>query len=148
MARPRNPKNWCFNCGTRHHSKKHQLCNKCGQLKAAIDFGSIKKSDCEAQNARHRYQSIRHHGHRLFKAAGIEKRCAVCHYSYYVELCHIRSIECFPEDASFNTINSFDNLAYLCPNHHKELDLGALQPNDIESHKFTIPENIKNAPKM
>lgn len=61
----------------------------------------------------------------------MEKVCAVCGYDLYVELCHIKPIASFPDDALMREVNARENLVYLCPNHHKELDLGFL---DMFSH--------------
>ena len=52
--------------------------------------------------------------------------CQLCGYSSHVELCHIRPISDFPDDASIREINSETNIVVLCPNHHWELDNGFL----------------------
>ena len=56
-----------------------------------------------------------------------EPKCAVCGYKTYVEVCHIKPIKEFEKTAKIKEINSKDNLVYLCPNHHKELDLGLIK---------------------
>lgn len=57
--------------------------------------------------------------------------CQICGYSFYTELCHIKPIQSFVEYATLGDVNSPDNIAVLCPNHHKELDKGLLTPNQI-----------------
>ena len=52
--------------------------------------------------------------------------CRVCGYDTYVELCHIKAIGSFDKSTMLSTINAVENLNFLCPNHHKELDLGLL----------------------
>jgi hypothetical protein len=77
-----------------------------------------------AQHARHRYQKIRHHAHRVMTILDLPKRCVYCGYDYHVELAHLRDIADFPEDATLMEINDPSNLAYLCRNHHKEQEDG------------------------
>lgn len=52
-----------------------------------------------------------------------------------MELCHIISQFEFPLNASIEEINNPDNLITLCPNHHKELDLGLLPDEDRQKIK-------------
>jgi len=61
------------------------------------------------------------------KCAIREQKCSICGYSTYVEVCHIKPYSNFDDDATECQINSDENLIILCPNHHKELDLGFLQ---------------------
>lgn len=61
--------------------------------------------------------------------------CKLCGYKKYVEICHLKSISKFSDDSTVGVINSKDNLVYLCPNHHKELDLGLLKPKQINRLK-------------
>ena len=71
--------------------------------------------------------AIRVGSRRLAKKRGMVKLCSYCGYDTYVELCHIRKVADFPDDATMDEINSPENLVYLCPNHHKELDMGLLE---------------------
>ncbi len=57
----------------------------------------------------------------------LEKRCTICGYDKYVELCHKKAIGTFDKKSTIAEINSVCNLAYLCPNHHKEFDLGLIE---------------------
>lgn len=59
-----------------------------------------------------------------FPSAG--KQCLNCGYDKHVELCHIRPISDFPDDTIITDINNLDNIIYLCPNCHWELDNGVL----------------------
>lgn len=72
------------------------------------------------------YIYIRTGARRIAARRGMDKVCKVCGYDVYTELCHIKNISEFSDDATMAEINSEDNLVYLCPNHHKELDLGLL----------------------
>jgi len=91
----------------------------------AKTFGDFKKA---ANNVSHTYYIyIRAGSRRLAKRRGMEKVCKVCGYDTYTELCHIKDISKFPDEATMAEINSPENLVYLCPNHHKELHLGVLE---------------------
>jgi ribosomal protein L19E len=52
----------------------------------------------------------------------IEKECKECKSTFHSEACHIKPIISFNDNALLSEINSLDNLAYLCPNHHAVLD--------------------------
>lgn len=132
----RNPKNWCLNCGSYCRGASSNLCRGCyydstkfeERREAQIDeFGKKLKREFSASNSRHRYQAIRHHAHRVMSMTDTKKVCWKCGYSIYVELCHLKAIGDFDEDTPISEINDLGNLRYLCPNHHKELDLGILE---------------------
>lgn len=53
-------------------------------------------------------------------------KCAICGYSTYVDIAHIKSVSSFPDSALISEINSLSNLIALCPNHHWEYDNGIL----------------------
>jgi hypothetical protein len=50
--------------------------------------------------------------------------CACCGYDKHVELCHIKSLSSFSDDALVSEANHKDNIVQLCPNCHWELDNG------------------------
>lgn len=72
------------------------------------------------------YIWIRKGARRLAQRRNMKKVCLHCGYNTYVELCHLRPISGFPDEATMAEINSEENLAYLCPNHHKEQEMGLL----------------------
>jgi predicted restriction endonuclease len=55
--------------------------------------------------------------------------CAHYSYSDYVEVCHIKAVASFRDEARLLEINDSSNLVFLCPNFHKQLDRGRLVPN-------------------
>lgn len=73
------------------------------------------------KHARSTYNTIRHRARVVIKLFYV-KECSVCKYTKHVEVCHIRPIHTFPLDTLISTVNSMNNLIYLCPNHHWELD--------------------------
>lgn len=70
---------------------------------------------------------VRQHANRVAKENGKLKKCVVCGYDIYVECCHIKSVSSFSSDTKLSVVNSPSNLVMLCPNHHKEFDLGLLK---------------------
>ena len=56
-------------------------------------------------------------------------RCMNCGYDKHVQVCHIRAIASFSDDALLDEINHVDNVVGLCPNCHWEFDHGILQLN-------------------
>lgn len=50
------------------------------------------------------------------------RECEICGFDVYVECCHIKPIADFPLDTKLKDVNTEDNLAWLCPNHHVMLD--------------------------
>lgn len=51
-------------------------------------------------------------------------KCKICNFDRYVEKCHIIPKYLYGND-------DLDNLIYLCPNHHKLLDAGLLNTEEI-----------------
>jgi hypothetical protein len=82
-------------------------------------FGSSKNW----QSAR---STIRKNAASILQASKQKPECKVCGYAKYVEVCHIKSVSEFTDDALLGEINSLDNLVYLCPNHHWEFDNNGL----------------------
>ena len=126
MPNKRNPKNYCLNCDKKCKGSKSNLCKRCSSLNTINNFSKRLKGEFDSKYSRHKYQEIRNHAHKVMNINNISKQCKVCQYNYYVELCHIKSISDFEDTSPLSEINSLDNLIYLCPNHHKELDGGIL----------------------
>lgn len=57
--------------------------------------------------------------------------CQKCGYSKHIELCHIKSVASFPDDALLGEINNPNNILVLCRNCHWEFDNGLLTITDI-----------------
>lgn len=72
---------------------------------------------------------------RILKLDGRLKVCQEkgCSYDLHVDVCHIKDVADFPDSALVSEINDPSNLAYLCKNHHWELDHGHLTAARITS---------------
>lgn len=116
---------------------KRKYCSYCLPLvRASISSKSGRletfsnKTKGEVFLTRANYQSarsgIRKHANDVYFSSGKEQKCIVCGYSKYIEVCHIKSVSSFPDEALLSEINAKDNLVALCPNHHWEFDSGLL----------------------
>lgn len=52
--------------------------------------------------------------------------CAACGYSLHVDICHIRPVADFPDDATLREVNAPENLVALDKRCHWEFDNGYL----------------------
>lgn len=74
-----------------------------------------------------RHTSIRRLARVFMLETKQEKKCEICGFDDYVELCHIKAIKDFDKNTKIRDVNSLNNLVYLCPNHHKLLDMGKIK---------------------
>jgi hypothetical protein len=61
------------------------------------------------------------HAAKVYNESGRPKICHICNYNH-IQICHIRDVSDFPDDALISEINALSNLVALCPNHHREFD--------------------------
>lgn len=118
-------------CGNFLRGYKAISCRKCystnkKQLSGKKSLQEIAKST-QAYKSLHRWQPVRNMAKRVLLETGQEKKCFICAYSIHVEVCHIRSISDFSTESTMSEVNSPENLVYLCPNHHWELDNGVIK---------------------
>lgn len=111
------------NCGNSVYNKG-STCRRCLREKRDNKtLGHFKETSRELHFA---LIQVRNHARKHMKSFMGKQECAICGYSTYVEICHRKPIRDFPDTATLKEINSLDNLLFLCPNHHKELDLGMI----------------------
>jgi predicted restriction endonuclease len=70
---------------------------------------------------------IQGHALSIWKRFGTENMCSICRYDKYTEVCHIKAVSSFSDNATILEINNISNLISLCPNHHWEYDHGILK---------------------
>lgn len=102
------------------------------ETRTKVDFFSSRKN---WQSAR---SSIRDHAGKVYGIIRGITPCKVCGYTNHVEVCHIRAVSDFPDDALISEINNISNLIGLCPNHHWEFDHGFL---NIAGNSTGVTEN-------
>ena len=100
---------WCGKCW-KHRTLGRSVCNKT-KLELTIKNGGGNT-----------YRKIRNHARIVANKVGLLKKPCKCGYAKHVELCHIKSIKSFPDDALASEINHIDNLVQLCRNCHWEFD--------------------------
>ena len=72
---------------------------------------------------------IRKDARKTLENSSREKVCAYCHnheFDEILEVHHIKGILEFENDAKVKEINAESNLVWLCPNHHRMLELGLI----------------------
>ena len=129
----------CLHCSkeTGKIIRKHVLlCSLCSAKYSLFLFGErtlqdlsnfYRKDDKRAGSVSHTIATrVRVHARGLEKFRVRDKVCKICGYSTYIEVCHIKPLKDFDMTATLNEINSENNTVCLCPNHHKELDLGLI----------------------
>ena len=79
-----------------------------------------------ATPSRGTFHNIRVHARKMMKDNSINYACKVCGYTNFLEVCHLKAIADFLPYELISEVNALTNLAYLCPNHHKEFDKGLL----------------------
>lgn len=145
-AETTNPKFCSRSCAARFNNrafpkrqKKQYFCKACG-AEAAYRRTYCKACDpTKPKNYGHvalaevrrraRFQAnawIRKLARREYYASNKPKHCSRCGYSVHFEVCHIRSINDFPENTLVEVVNALENLVALCPNCHWEFDHGIL----------------------
>lgn len=73
---------------------------------------------------------IRKDARRVIESSDKEKVCAFCgnhDFDEILEVHHIKGILDFDLNATIAEINDIDNLIWLCPNHHRMLELGLIR---------------------
>lgn len=106
----------CRHCGviSKEGEPDRLLCDTCWQaLRASV------ATRCKGNVSR---RTIYVHASSVMKRR--ERCCQRCGYTLFVDICHIKAIKNFSEEALLEEINAPENLVYLCPNCHHELDAG------------------------
>ena len=90
--------------------------------------GNLFKNRKNWQSAR---SNIQRNARRIFKINNKIERCDVCGYNKFIEICHIKAVSDFDDNALIKEINDIKNLVALCRNHHWEFDHNLITYNNI-----------------
>lgn len=137
---PRNPptEKFCIRCerslGVFANGSKpggwSRICDDCKIRKPRnIDWDLETKESLRGMgnsNFGGRFPYIRTLSRKKYIKSGKSMQCYVCKYDLHVDVCHIKDVKEFPDDALIKDINHIDNLVALCKNHHWEFDNGHL----------------------
>lgn len=110
--------------------RKRKICDECLEAIDNKTKGEYFTNKKYWQMAR---SKITRHAKKVYKLNNGPRKCFVCGYDKYVEVCHKKPVADFEDSATIREINDMNNLVALCPNHHKELDLGLLKLDNSAS---------------
>lgn len=121
----------CPICGNKKF-KKSILCKKCRNEQKR---NNIKKRTLGYFIEGKKYlgskcNEIRKDAKRTIEESCVEKTCAYCHnheFDGILEVHHIKGILEFDKSTTIEEINDINNLVWLCPNHHRMLELGLIK---------------------
>jgi predicted restriction endonuclease len=83
--------------------------------------------------------SIWDHAKRVYANSSLPKYCWICGYNKHYDVCHIKPVRLFTDDALISNVNSLTNLMAMCRNHHWEFDHNQLSIDDKEKlSKFLV----------
>lgn len=127
--------NKCKCCNQRlggwYKSREHrtQLCQSCYGKYKVIEYGNKTKLEsileCSSYASKHKFSKIRQHAHRISRIHNLYSDSCQgnnCNYNKHTELCHKIPIGNFDDHILLKEINSIDNIVFLCPCCHWELD--------------------------
>jgi len=129
-----NPNNICPICGE-HKWSTSKLCRKCcdkekyevrnNELGYYIGYGDNKKKYLTSK-----LNTVRKDARRFMENdSKQEKVCKYCQnhdFDKILEVHHLKGITSFDEHDKISDINNDENLVWLCPNHHRMLELGLI----------------------
>jgi hypothetical protein len=119
-------------------SSTRTYCDACYKdRKNNLDSRTKKEIESRTKSASAKYSVIATHARN--KYLKMLTKCMCCNYKRHVEVCHIKSVRSFPDDALLKEINSPENIVILCPNCHWELDHKMLM---IDKHEVIGKEII------
>lgn len=119
------PQNACQVCGKRRTGISLK-CRKCINSSILISNKTLHEAGMWNAPSRATWNNVRKNARKVMSIQNVEKRCKICSFDFYVEVCHIKPISSFPLDAKISEVNDLTNLVYLCPNHHIMMDRGKL----------------------
>lgn len=108
----------CCVCQTSIVSTR-KFCRQCLPIATPLRDDMTK---AEVLQGKHGAAKIRNHSRLRKMRQGIKICCLVCGYDRTIDVAHIKPVSKFPDTALISEINSLENLVFLCPNHHRELD--------------------------
>ena len=123
--------NECPICGRKKYHTS-EVCSKCRK--------EIKRNNIKEQTLGHyidgqkylatKCNDIRKDAKRTLEESDREKVCEYCRnheFDEILEVHHKKGILEFDSSAKIKEINSLENLVWLCPNHHRMLEMGLIE---------------------
>jgi hypothetical protein len=129
----------CQICNNTLDSRSHS-CPYCTR----INFGKLPISNFR-DRGNGRLNKVRDHAQRVYAASDRPRICMICGYNLFIDICHIKDLQYFPDDTPISVVNDMANLLGLCPNCHREFDNG-LVPDSILLD-LNVPKDIIDGKK-
>ena len=126
-----NPNNICPICG-KPKSYGSEKCRECVDREKRERFLNRTLGSFISENesySSHKCATIRKDARVVLENSEREKCCEYCHnheYDDILEIHHLKGIMEFDRSTTIREINSESNLVWLCPNHHKMLEMGLI----------------------
>ncbi len=133
--------NLSFTSTTKTRSYCSAECRKYSPIKReSIDWESLTIQEVRGEgnaNQRSRLSYVRGLARKKYLKSNKPKACLICNYDYHFDVCHVKDVYQYSDDALIREVNHIDNLVALCKNHHWEFDTGKLsiKINDIVIQK-------------
>ena len=123
----------------------YNICPKCGERKLYTSVLCVRCSNEERSTRKYRTlgsyvqgkshsnitcNDIRNDARKIMNNSKREKVCEYCHnheFDDILEVHHIKGIMEFDYNTTIGEINDESNLVWLCPNHHKMLEMGLIK---------------------
>lgn len=124
---PKRKKKPCIECKKNNRTTwRSSYCDECREKRR---FARSRDSTTLRQLKKkgNWHPKVRIHSRKKFSQTPEENVCRVCGYDKYIEVCHIEPVSSFPDTATLADVNHPSNLIPLCPNCHKEYDLGLIE---------------------
>jgi len=119
---------------------KRSYCDRCRlEVQAKNNGAETHISNLTREQVMKRYAKyyigrnmIRKHAVKVYFRSNMDKKCLVCGYHKYIDVCHKKDVSEFSGDALISEINHINNLVALCPTHHIEFDNELMDENDLK----------------
>lgn len=139
---------WCDQIIRPHEKEKISMvkkrkfcCRKCSMLWRNKNIVNSKTTDFLDRTKKEIYEQCRfpsdanaaiaRNAKRLLQRIKPINKCVICGSTKRLEVCHIRSIADFSNDAYIYEINKMNNIIMLCPNCHYAFDDHRLSQEDM-----------------
>jgi hypothetical protein len=130
-------KKHCPICGKVINKKSKACIKHTSIIFWSLQNGILDITKGQLKERRGAYQSwrstISNIARNIYRNSDLPKECCVCGYDNNFDVCHIKAVSDFADDATIGEINNLSNLIALCPNHHWEYDNGLLDKITLES---------------
>lgn len=120
--------NECPICGNKKYFAA-ELCSDCRKKSEQIDDRTLGSFTDGHKYLTIKCASIRRDARNKLENSNKEKVCQYCknhEFDDILEVHHLKGILEFDSSAKISEINALDNLVWLCPNHHRMIELGLI----------------------